>query len=201
MDTVTEMLNTTKCSQENCREISTNVSVLQDKVDSWPSAGTESVCQCTDQIAGLETLLYEVYIYLHIYILSTYLHIYASPFLHIYWPRWLGPCVRQSSAGTQRSSWSSPSAGWRVCRRRWPSPSTLLISILPSLLCSSSFILPQGDHHQPDQVLRCRVWADVRAAGQRGQHCRLSRHRAGQLGRQYPGCAVVFMLQRLLCQK
>ena len=74
MDTVTEMLNTTKCSQENCREISTNLTLLQDKVDSWPSAGTESLCQCTDQIAGLETLLYEVYIYLHIiYISSTYL--------------------------------------------------------------------------------------------------------------------------------
>ena len=182
LDTVTEMLNTTKCSQENCREISTNLTLLQDKVDSWPSAGTESVCQCTDQIAGLETLLYEVSIYIHIiYISSTYLLTKVTGSL----------CPAEQCRDTAQQL--------ELTQRRVESVQEKVTITINNI--NIVFILPQGDDHQPDQVLRGRVWADVRAAGQRGQHCRLPRHRAGQLGRQYPGCAVVFMLQRWVCQK
>ena len=138
LDTVTEMLNTTKCSQENCREISTNLTLLQDKVDSWPSAGTESVCQCTDQIAGLETLLYEVSIYIHIiYISSTYLLTKVTGSL----------CPAEQCRDTAQQL--------ELTQRRVESVQEKVTITINNI--NIVFILPQGDDHQPDQVLRCQV--------------------------------------------
>ena len=107
-------------------------------MDSWPSAGTESLCQCTDQIAGLETLLYEVSIYIHIiYISSTYLLTKVTGSL----------CPAEQCRDTAQQL--------ELTQRRVESVQEKVTITINNI--NIVFILPQGDDHQPDQVLRCRV--------------------------------------------